>query len=54
MGRSTPLPRPEEHEMEDSNVKLPPLRNGTKYEEQPQVRSNSNLWKLVSVATDSQ
>jgi hypothetical protein len=56
MGRSTPLAtRPEDQEMEDPNVKLPPLRNGSKFEEQPaQGRSNSNLWKLVSVATDEQ
>ena len=56
MGHGDP---PERDSMDDvaANVRLPPLRHGLSGEynadgEHPQPRSNSNLWKLVSVATE--
>ena len=61
MERNSPIVRanPSSRDSEESsaNVRLPPLRNGSNGErqseaEQSQAKSNSNLWKLVSAATD--
>ena len=62
MGRSASMGQgdpPDRDIMEEAtaSVRLPPLRHGSSGEykndgEQPQPRSNSNLWKLVSVATE--
>ena len=62
MGRSASMGHGDHQErdtMEDvtGSVRLPPLRHASSGEynhegEQTQPRSNSNLWKLVSVATE--
>ena len=62
MGRSTPILRPDPSRRESPDglaaaTMLPPLRNGSSSdrqlpEEQSQSKPNSNLWKLMSVASE--